>query len=106
VVYTGTVPAPERAGLTYQGVAVENVYPYDRKGRLLHDVRLYDQFGRPIEALPPGGDLDRRQVRQRNGARTFNAYPIRYYEPGTRRVARPNAGPEIDPLPLRTRPPG
>jgi hypothetical protein len=106
VVYTETVPAAEQGGLTYEGVAVENVYPDDRKGRLLHDVRLYDQLGRPIEAPPPGGDPDRRQVRQRNGARTFNAYPIRYFDPGTRRVARPNAGPEVEPPPLRTRPPG
>ena len=103
VIYTDTVPAD--AGLTYDGVAIENIYPYDRSGRLLHDVRLYDQLGRPVEALGAGIDPDRRPVRERGGARTFNAYPIRYFEPGTRRVARPNASPEIDPAPLRTRPP-
>jgi hypothetical protein len=105
VLYTDVVAAPPQDRLTYQGVVVENVFPYDRKGRLLHDVRLYDQLGRPLEALPPGADPDRRHVRERNGARTFNAYPIRYFEPRTRRVARPNAGPEIDPPPLRTPPP-
>jgi hypothetical protein len=68
-------------------------------------VRLCDQFGRPIEALPPGGEPDRRHVRERSGARTFNAYPIRCFEPGTRRVARPNAGPEVDPPRLLTPPP-
>ena len=103
VIYTDTVPAD--AGLTYDGVAIENIYPYDRSGRLLHDVRLYDQLGRPVEALGAGIDPERRPVRERGGARTFNAYPIRYFEPGTRRVARPDASPEIDPAPLRTRPP-
>jgi len=44
VIVTGTVPA-ETPGFAYQGVAVENVYPYDRRGRLLHDVRLCDQLG-------------------------------------------------------------
>jgi hypothetical protein len=104
VIYTDAVPAD--AGLTYDGVAIENVFPYDRKGRLLHDVRLYDQLGRPVEALGSGIDRDRRQVRVRGGAREFNAYPIRYFEPGTRRVARPGAAPDIDPAPLKTRPPG
>jgi hypothetical protein len=106
VVYTEIVPAPQRPGLVYDDVAVENVYPYDRKGRLLRDVRLYDQLGRPLEALKETVDPERRHVRERNGARAFNAYPIRYFEPGTRRVARPNAGPEIEPRPLRTRPSG
>jgi hypothetical protein len=98
------VVAPPSPGLVFDGVAVENVYPYDRSGRLLHDVRLYDSRGRPLELM--SSDPDRRPVRERNGARAFNAYPIRYFEPGTRRVARPNAGPEIEPAPLRTRPPG
>jgi hypothetical protein len=106
VVYTETVPAPALPGLAYEGVAVENVYPYDRNGRLLHDVRLYDSLGRPLEIGVEGADPDRRHVLARSGARAFNAYPIRYFEPGTRRVARPNADPEIEPAPLRTRPPG
>ena len=104
VVYTDTVSGPTLPGLVYEGVAVENVYPYDRTGRLLHDVRLYDSLGRPLEIA--GADPERRHVLERSGARAFNAYPIRYFEPGTRRVARPNAGPEIEPVPLRTRPPG
>jgi hypothetical protein len=83
--------------------AVENIYPYDRQGRLLHDVRLYDQRGRPI-VVQGLGDPNRRPVFERGGRRTLNAFPIRHFEPGTRRVARPNAGPDIDPRPLRTPP--
>jgi hypothetical protein len=104
-VYTEFVSGPTQPGLAYDGVAVENVYPYDRKGRLLHDVRLYDQRGRPLDAVKETADPDRRHVLKRNGTRAFNAYPIRYFEPGTRRVARPDAAPDIDPAPLKTRPP-
>jgi hypothetical protein len=104
IVYTETV-FESRPGLVYDDVQVENVYPYDRRGRLLHDIRLYDQLGRPLEAMEETADPDRRPVRERGGARAFNAYPILYFERDTRRVARPNAGPEIEPQPLRTRPP-
>jgi hypothetical protein len=34
----------------------------------------------------------------------FNVFPIRYYEPGTRRVERPNAVPYVE-LPLVLTPP-
>jgi hypothetical protein len=73
-------------------------------GRLLHDVRLYDNFGRPLSVLRGADDPQRRPVLERDGRRALNAFPIRHLEPGTRRVARPNAGPDIDPGPLRTRP--
>ena len=91
-------------GLVFEGAAVENIYAYDRAGRLLHDVRLYDNFGRPLALMPGAGDPNRRQIVERGGARAFNAFPIRYYEPGTRRVARPDAAPNIEPKPLKTRP--
>ena len=35
-------------GLSYYGAAVENIYPYDRYGRLLHDVRLFGADGHPL----------------------------------------------------------
>ncbi len=94
--------AQPSTGVVNDGVAVENVYPYGRHGRLLHDVRLYDQLGRPLDV--PIEDRDRRPVLERGGREARNAFPIRHFEPGTRRVARPNAAPDIDPGPLRTPP--
>lgn len=87
-------------GLIYDGQPVRNVYPFSRQGRLLHDVLLYDDLGRPLE-IPTTRELDPdRRVVVTNGNRPlFNAFPIRYYEPGTKRVARPNAAPRIE-LPL------
>jgi hypothetical protein len=91
------------AGFANRGVPVQNVYAYDRRGRLLHDVRLYDQGGRAIEVgrgAPP--DPNRRLVFARGGRQLFNAFPIRYYEPGTHRVAHPDAAPaRLNPRPLR-----
>jgi hypothetical protein len=68
-------------------------------------VRLYDGFGRPLEIMRGGDDPDRRPVFERSGGRAFNAFPIRYFERGTHRVARPNAGPDVEPGPLTTPPP-
>jgi hypothetical protein len=56
--------------------------------------------------MKENADPDRRPVRERSGARAFNAHPILYFERGTRRVARPDARPEIEPRALGTRPPG
>jgi hypothetical protein len=95
--------APAPAGLANNGVSLRNVYAYDRKGRLLHDVRLYDQDGKPLElgrGAPP--DPNRRSVFAKDGKELFNAFPIRYFEPGTNRVAHPNAVPaRLNPRPLR-----
>jgi hypothetical protein len=92
-------------GLLYDGSPVLNVYPYSRDGRLLHDVRLYDNMGRAI-TLPLGPDAFRRIPRTVSGALALNAYPIRYYSPGThpRRVAHPDAGPSISAPRLATPP--
>jgi hypothetical protein len=102
--YVDYLPPAPLQGVALDGVAVENIYPYDRKGRLLHDVRLYDGRGRPLEVMIGANDPGRRPVFERSGGRAFNAFPIRYFEPGTRRVARPDAGPQISPAPLKTRP--
>jgi hypothetical protein len=85
-------PAP---GLARDGVPLENIYPYSRQGRLLHDVLLYDSAGRPVDIQPNDPDPLRRTLRTRQGKPIFHSFPIRYFEPGTRRVARPNAGPPI-----------
>jgi hypothetical protein len=95
VLYVTEAAAP-LPGLASSGSSVLNIYPYSRDGQLLHDVLLYDQFGNPIEIGHNGvADPNRRFLRTAIGAALFNSFPIRYYEPGTTRVARPNAGPSI-----------
>jgi len=98
-------------GLTDDGVPIDNIYPYTRDGKLLHDVLLYDGRGRPIEIASNRGDDPNRRFVVSNGSRPlFNVFPIRYYEPGTKRVERPNAAPYIEhplvvtpPLPAKRR---
>jgi len=93
------------AGLLYDGVPVDNIYPYSREGKLLHDVLLYDGAGRPIEI---GSDLERDPLRRvvvtKGHQPLSNVFPIRYYEPGTKRVARPDAAPPVE-LPRVLTPP-
>jgi len=98
-----TPPVP--MGLTYDGRPVSNVYPFDRQGRLLHDVRLYDGRGRALDIGRGAADPRRRPVRDGRRA-VLNAFPIRYFKPGTRRVAHPNAQPRIDLRRLTTPPLG
>jgi hypothetical protein len=89
-------------GLAVSGVPVTNIYPYDTKARLLHDVRLYDQNGRALEIGRGANDPDRRPVFGKKGRAIFNAFPIRYFQPGTHRVAHPNATPTgLRPIKLR-----
>jgi hypothetical protein len=89
-------------GLVFDGRPIINLYPYDRSGSLLQDVRLYDDLGSPV-ALNPGEGRPRRVVVDRLGERLFNTFPIRYFDPGTRVVRHPNAGGLDKPLPrLRT----
>lgn len=105
-------PVPQvRPDLASGGVKIDNIYPYSRDGKLLHDVLLYDGAGRPIEIPANRGDDPNRRFVVSNGNRPlFNVFPIRYYEPGTRRVERPNAAPYIEhplvitpPLPAKRR---
>ena len=97
------VAATPVEGLAYGGTQVRNVYAYDRSGRLLHDVRLYDQSGHPLNvgAAKPVNDPLRRQVRTRGGGLVLNAFPIRYFQPGTSTIAHPNASPRARVAPLR-----
>ena len=105
VVYTPiAVEAEGGVGLTYDGDPVTNVYPYSRDGRLLHDVLLYDGAGRPLEVGVAAADPQRRVVRTQAGKPVWHAFPIRYYEAGTRVVARPNAAPPIRPPRVATPP--
>jgi len=93
------------AGLAYGGTRVDNIYPYSRDGKLLHDVLLYDGAGRPID-VPSSRveDPNRRYVVTNGNKPLFNVFPIRYYEPGTKRVERPNAAPYVE-LPRVVTPP-
>jgi hypothetical protein len=82
-------------GLTYDGVQLNNVYPYSRAGRLLHDVLLYTPNGDPIDLGPGVPDPQRRTLLTPLGKPVYNAFPIRYFDPGTRRVAHPDASPRV-----------
>jgi hypothetical protein len=80
-------------GLVVDGRPVANIYPYTRDGRLLLDVLLYDDNGAPINLRPNSLDPDRRLLVTKAGTPVYNSFPVRYYEPGTNRVADPAAGP-------------
>jgi uncharacterized membrane protein len=99
--YVEAEPTP---GLTLDGEPVENIYPFSRDGRLLLDVLLYDQTGTPLSLRAPDGDPSRRVLRARNGTAIYNSFPIRYFDAGTRRVARPGAAPAIPWSPVVTPP--
>ncbi|MDX6424590.1 MAG: hypothetical protein QOI67_2061 [Gaiellaceae bacterium] len=104
-------PSQATPGLANDGVPIDNVYPYSRDGKLLHDVLLYDGAGRPIDiAASRVEDPNRRFVVTNGNKPLFNVFPIRYYQPGTKRVERPNAAPYIEhplvvtpPLPAKRR---
>jgi hypothetical protein len=91
------------SGLSYNGDTVLNLYPIDRRGRLLHDVRLFDDNGRPLDIGEAGADPTRRAVLTADGE-ALNAFPIRYSDPDTGKVTNPDAAPEIDAKPVTTPP--
>ncbi|MDX6488698.1 MAG: hypothetical protein QOK13_1313 [Gaiellaceae bacterium] len=85
----------EPQGLSYDMAPVQNIYPFSRSGRLLHDVLLYDGRGYPLEIGRHAPDAARRYVLNRAGNRLYNTFPIRYFEPGTAVVAHPDAIPPV-----------
>jgi hypothetical protein len=92
--FEGSGLVPPTPGLAMDGTPVANVYPYSRDGRPLFDVLLYDQTGRPLNIGSTAvEDTNRRVLVTKRGSRIFNSFPIRYFEPGTRKVARPDAAP-------------
>lgn len=82
-------------GLAYNGVPLDNIYPYSRDGRLLHDVLLYSGAGAPLNLRAKSYDPLRRILFTKGGGRLYNAFPVRYYQAGTTTVLRPNAGPRV-----------
>lgn len=85
------------------GEQVWNIYPYDAAGRLLRDVRLYDQAGRPLD-LMLAEDPTRRPVLDAYGKAVPHAYPLRYFEPGGTTVANEDAAPGVVVPPLMATP--
>ena len=47
----------------------------------------------PVDTLQRGPN--RRYLVTRRGQRLYNSFPVRYFDPGTSRVAHPNAGPVV-----------
>lgn len=92
VIQTVQVATP---GLAFYGEPVLNIYPYSRGGRLLRDVLLFDGAGRPVDLGRDAPDPNRRVLFTQDGEPLYNSFPIRYFEPGTRIVARPSAGPRV-----------
>lgn len=83
------------AGLAYNGAPVHNLYPYTRDGKLLFDVLLFDENGQPVDVVPGPEDTTRRILGTADGSPVLNSFPIRYYEPGTTTVARPDLSPPV-----------
>jgi hypothetical protein len=102
--YFTVVAAEPVSGLANSGVPIRNLYPYSRDGRLLHDVLLYDDRGLPVPIMIGFDDPLRRLLARPDGRTIRNSYPIRYYEPGTEWVARPNLAPRVN-LPEIATPP-
>ena len=48
----------------------------------------------PTTTLPPDAVA---YLRTATGEAVLNSFPVRYFEPGTRRVANPVAGPQVTP---------
>ena len=82
-------------GLAFNGEPILNIFPFDRSGKPLNDVMLFLANGRALNVDANRIDPHRRYLVTRRGNRVYNSFPVRYYEPGTLRVAHPNAGPAV-----------
>jgi len=51
-----TVNDPPSDGLTYRGQPVTNIYPYDASGKLMPNVQLFNQDGKPLETRSSRSD--------------------------------------------------
>src|SRR5439155_15015311 len=63
--------------------------------RLLHAVLLSTAAGTPLNVGTTAYDPYRRILATKTGRLVYNAFPVRYYEPGTKMVLRPGAGPQV-----------
>jgi hypothetical protein len=95
----GPSEVPPAEGVYSAGTQVWNIYPYDAAGRMLHDVRLYDQDGNPL-SLGLAFDPTKQQTLDSAGQKVDNAFPYRYLDPTTGEVADPEAAPPVAAPPL------
>jgi hypothetical protein len=93
--YRTVVETQTEPGLVYNGVPLSNIFPFDRAGKPLNDVLLYGSDGQPLTVATQVADPSRRYLVTRRGERLYNSFPVRYFDPGTQRVARPDAGPRV-----------
>jgi HAAS domain-containing protein len=92
--YTTISEAPP--GLYLDRVPVTNIFAYDRDGKPLNDVLLFQQDGLPLRIGASGqDDPNRRYLVTRRSQRLYNSFPVRYFDPGTSQVTHPNAGPRV-----------
>jgi hypothetical protein len=95
VAYRTFYQSQSEPGLAFNGVPVANIFPFDRSGKPLNDVLLFMPDGRALDVAALMVDHNRRYLVTRRGQRLYNSFPVRYFEPGTATVARPNAGPPV-----------
>jgi hypothetical protein len=98
-----TIEQAPTKGVYAHGERLHNIYSYDGAGKLVSDVRLYDEHGRPLD-LDMLNDANRRVLFDSTGVALQNTYPIRYFQPGTRTVTNPSAAPAIVVPPLVAQP--
>lgn len=96
------------------GQVIENLYPYDAQGRLLGEVLLYDQTGRPLDNLCPrdyddqGRTIVTEYGQDANGAPVINLFPrrqTRSASPPMEAQPDPFGAPTTSPSPRPVNPP-
>jgi hypothetical protein len=84
-------PAMRTTGLIYNGLPVTNIFPYDQEGKMLENVTLVDDMGRPlnssadnlltpVELFLPDGRTETGYLSphlDRSGSEAWNVYPLR-----------------------------
>lgn len=103
----------DSTGVYLDGSQVTNIFPYDSAGRLIKDVQLFDQDGRPLSTSVPDAivcadeqcDVEGLWAPRtlESGASVLNVFPLSmiagiYGDEGL--VADPNARPQERPAPL------
>jgi hypothetical protein len=81
-----TVNDPPQDGLVLRGVPVTNIYAYDASGKLLRNVQLFNQRGKPLEPFSSRSDDDAcaddecstlvQPGRLETGQPVFNVFPL------------------------------
>ena len=95
-------------GVYLNGEQVTNIFPYDREGKLIKDVRLFDQDGTPLATAVQGADgcmdPDCNEVGiwvpsvNENGVTAYNGYPMRMAPEGQKPQDRAAPFETVSPL--------